>query len=239
MARYDKLEELLKHLDDVLRVEINRLDVTGFDELNALTAKHMLTEMLDRLIKANRKAYKEMAKSASHEVADELVRLFPMLFVKNDAELENDEKGKKLKPKTIYPTNEYIDGLLGEPNPVTNYLYYPEAERKRSRLYEVVMVALLTRNRVLYHDNLRKFSSLWHTQTVEYGITVIDKTRMKVLEINGIKKVKWIAEKDDKTCSICKERDGKIYDLDKIPPKPHYNCRCWIEPIIEDSEKNT
>lgn len=215
MARYEKLDELLKSLDGVLRKEVNRLDVTGFDELNAITTKRLTKDMTDRLTKENRKAYKEMAKEATHEVALELDEL------------------NVLTPKTIYPTNEYIDGLLGEYNPITDYLYYPEVERKRSRLYEAIMVALLMNNRTKYHDALRKFASLWHTQTTEYGITVIDKTRTKTMTINGIKKVRWVAEKDEKTCEVCKKRDGKVYEVGKIPPKPHYNCRCWVVPIIE------
>lgn len=238
MARYDKLDELLKALDKVLRVEINRFDVIAFDELNALSTKKMLDEMMDNLKKANRNAYKEMARASTKEVADELIKLFPLVFGTNGEE-KDEEQGKKLKPKTIYPTNEFIDGILDEPNPVTNYLYYPECERKRSRLFEVIMVALLTRSRTKYHDNLRKFASLWHTQTIEYGITVIDRTRIKTLEENGIKKVKWETEKDDKVCSVCKERNGKEYKIREVPPKPHYNCRCWLVPIIEDQKKNT
>lgn len=220
---YERLDELLKSLDDVLRKEINRLDVTGFDELNALTAKNMLKDMLERLLKANNKAYKELVRQASIEASQEVVAMY-------------EEEGKKLKPKTIYPTESYIDGILGEANPITNYLYYPEADRKRSRLYEAIMVALLTRNRTKYHDNLRKFASLWHTQTVEYGITVVDKARMNTLVANGIEKVMWVAEKDEKTCSVCRKRDGQIYSVKNVPSKPHYNCRCWLVPI---KKKNT
>lgn len=41
----------------------------------------------------------------------------------------------------------------------------------------------------------------------------------------------WETVKDDKTCKICKENNGKIYKLNEIPiPKPpvHVYCRCKI-----------
>ena len=44
MARYDLADELLKKLDAELRREINRLDVIGFDELNAMTIKSKTEE---------------------------------------------------------------------------------------------------------------------------------------------------------------------------------------------------
>lgn len=30
---------------------------------------------------------------------------------------------------------------------------------------------------------------------------------------------------------IAKERDGKIYPINAIPPKPHPGCRCWYEEV--------
>lgn len=37
----------------------------------------------------------------------------------------------------------------------------------------------------------------------------------------------WRAKKDEKTCSICKSLDGKIYRY--VPDKAHPNCRCTLE----------
>jgi SPP1 gp7 family putative phage head morphogenesis protein len=52
----------------------------------------------------------------------------------------------------------------------------------------------------------------------------------------GIEEVEWVAEDDSRTCKICRERNGKVYKIDEIPPKPHYNCRCTLK-LTEKSLK--
>ena len=34
-----------------------------------------------------------------------------------------------------------------------------------------------------------------------------------------------------KVCETCRERNGKIYSINSIPPKPHRRCRCVYEPM--------
>lgn len=52
---------------------------------------------------------------------------------------------------------------------------------------------------------------------------------------NGRRKVRWITgESDGRECSICRERDGKEYDIDAAPRLPaHPNCRCCYAPVVE------
>lgn len=59
-----------------------------------------------------------------------------------------------------------------------------------------------------------------------------NKMRMKG---SGIKKVIWLAAKDERTCPICKKRDHKIYDIDKVknPIDVHVNCRCTYTDYVE------
>lgn len=210
---YETADKLIALLDEKLRRYINRLDVTGFAELNALTVQNETTEMLKRLLKDNEEAFKKIAEDAKAEAATDIENL----------------TGEKAV--LIATGSKYIDEILSQYNEITEYLYYPEADRKRARLSEALIVAIMLRDRQKYHDNLRKFASLWHTQTVQYEITVTDETRTDMFKKNGIRKVKWNAEHDDKTCKECKERDGKIYPIDKVPGKPHYNCRCWLTPV--------
>ena len=49
----------------------------------------------------------------------------------------------------------------------------------------------------------------------------------------GIKHVKWSAAHDDRTCGICKEYDGKIFDINKCPIILHPNCRCTPLPVMD------
>ena len=52
---------------------------------------------------------------------------------------------------------------------------------------------------------------------------------------NGRRKVRWITgESDGRECSVCRERDGKEYDIDAAPRLPaHPNCRCCYAPVVE------
>lgn len=210
---YETADRLIALLDKKLRRYINRLDVTGFSELNALVIQRETTELIKKLLADNKEAFRKIAEDAIAEAATDIENL-------------TGEQAKRVKAD-----DKYVDEILNQYNEITGYLYYPEADRKRARLSEALIVALMLLDRSKYHDNLRKFANLWHTQTVQYEITITDETRVDIFDRNGIKKVKWNAEHDEKTCKVCKERDGQIYPIDKVPAKPHYNCRCWLTPV--------
>ena len=218
---YETADKLIALLDEKLRRYINRLDVTGFAELNALTVQNETTEMLKRLLKDNEEAFKKIAEDAKAEAATDIENL----------------TGEKAV--LIATGSKYIDEILSQYNEITEYLYYPEADRKRSRLSEALIVALMLDSREKYHYQLRKFAHLWHTQTKQYGDTIVDTFREKTFKENGIKYVKWQSEHDDKVCGTCEDMNGKIYKISDIPPKPHYNCRCWIEPIEKADNKKS
>ena len=188
----------------------------GFDELSAPRITKITKEMVSRLLKSNKREYQKIAKEATEEAS-------------------NDINAIGIKATPIPISEKYVDETLGEYNPVTGYLYYPEADRKRSRLAEALITAVILGLRADYHKELKKFADLWHTQTLQYAETMVDKTRIKTFKKNGIKRVVWVSEHDNRVCEECKERDGKIYPINAIPTKPHYNCRCWIEPLKEDN----
>lgn len=205
---------LIAILTTELRKEVNRLDVMGFDELSAPRITKLTKEMVSRLLKSNKREFLKIAREATQEASDDVAAL-----------------GVVAAPIPV--NDKYVDEVLGEYNPVTGYLYYPEADRKRSRLAEALITAVILGLRPDYHKELKKFADLWHTQTLQYAETMVDQTRLKTLKKNGIKHVRWVSEKDNRVCEECKERDGKIYPINDIPTKPHYRCRCWIEPLLE------
>ena len=86
-------------------------------------------------------------------------------------------------------------------------------------------------NRQMFQDSLRRTANLWWTQTAQYGISAVDEAVIQGFKDKGVKEVRWIAADDEKTCPTCGERDNKVYRLNKIPPKPHYGCRCHIVPV--------
>lgn len=209
--QYELTDLLITALTSELRREINRFEVTGFDELNAPRVTRLTKDMVARLLLSNKRAYLRIAKRATEEAAEEV----------NGVPIPINDK--------------YVDSMLAEYNPITGYLYLAEADRKRARLAEALIAAILIGSRVDYRTQLKKFAVLWKTQTQQYAIDTVDKTRIRTLKKNGIKFVRWETEKDDRVCEECKKRNGKIYPINAIPSKPHYGCRCWIVPVTKDS----
>lgn len=121
----------------------------------------------------------------------------------------------------------WLSGILDAYDPVTRYVYTREWERKR-QLYVEGMIA----------GEDKAFESKLSTarlakQAVQYTITVADKAQVDAYKANGVKKVKWVSEKDSRVCKECSNRDGNVYSINSIPPKPHIHCRCRIEPVEE------
>lgn len=210
---YKFLDSLLEKVKKRIRREINRLGVMGFDNLNVTNTKKVTKEMFDRLLAENEKAYQKAAKDAYSK-----------------AKKKAEENGYEKQEKTDL-TSGWLLGVLTAYNMITGYLYDREAERKMLRLNEQILTAREYENREMYNESLRKLANMWWTQTLQYGVTVVDEATIQAYEDMGVDKVKWIATVDKRTCEVCRERNGKIYELSKVPAKTHYNCRCYLEPV--------
>lgn len=211
---YGYLDSLLAKAKKKIRTEFNHLGVMGFDSLNVVNTKKLTKEMFDRLLADNEKTYRKAADDAY-------------------------SKGKKKARSAGYTEvkeaegigGEWLVGILLAYNLVTGYLYDREVERKRLRLNEQILTAKEYNSREMYNDSLRRTANLWWTQTFQYGITVVDEATIQAYADMGVDKVRWVAELDNRTCKVCRERNGKIYELSKVPTKTHYNCRCYLEPV--------
>jgi SPP1 gp7 family putative phage head morphogenesis protein len=211
---YEYLDSLLAKAKKKVRTEFNRLGVMGFDSLNVVNTKKITKEMFDRLLVDNEKTYRKAADDAY-------------------------SKGKKKAQSAGYTEvkeaegvgGEWLAGILLAYNLVTGYLYDREVERKRLRLNEQILTAREYDSREMYNDGLRRTANLWWTQTAQYGIDVVDNATIRAYKDMGVDKVKWIAELDSRTCQVCRDRNGVIYELSKVPKKTHYNCRCYLEPV--------
>ena len=211
---YRNLDSLLAKAKKKIRTEFNRMGVMGFDSLNVVNTKKITKEMFDRLLADNEKTYRKAAENAYSE-------------------------GKKKASGAGYTEVKEAEGIGGEwllgillaYNLVTGYLYDREAERKRLRLNEQILTAREYNSREMYSDSMRRTANLWWTQTSQYGIDVVDAATYQAYVDMGVKKVKWVAELDSRTCKTCRERNGVIYRLTEVPEKTHYNCRCYLEPV--------
>ncbi|MBR5874276.1 MAG: hypothetical protein IKY90_06045 [Oscillospiraceae bacterium] len=200
---YQYLDEQLTKAKKKLRTEFNRLSVTGFDELNVVNTRKITKDMFDRLLSDNEKMYLKVAKKAYSAAGG------------------NDNP----------PNEEWLVGVLAMYNLVTGYLYKSEAERKRLRLNEQILTAREYASRQMYNDSLRKTANLWYTQTMQYGISVVDEATLKAYKDMGIKEVEWVSMVDGKECKDCASRNGKIYKITEVPEKSHYGCRCYLRPV--------
>ena len=210
---YNYLDTLLAKLKKKLRTEFNRLGMLGFDELNVVNTKKVTKEMFDRLTAENEKVYKKVAVDAYGKAKKTAADA-------GHTEKENSEIG-----------SEWLMGVLLAYNFVTGYLYDREAERKRLRLNEQILTSREYDDRQMFNDSLRRTANLWWTQTLQYGIDVVDEAVLQAYKDMGVEEVRWKAKIDKRTCKVCRERNDKIYKILEVPRKTHYNCRCYLEPV--------
>ncbi len=120
----------------------------------------------------------------------------------------------------------FIEEFFEEYNPVTKYVFKNELSRKESRLFESLVADALDRN-----HSYKTAEKLLVRQVKQSTIDLEDEVAKTVYKALGVKRVQWVAEHDERTCGVCHELDGKIYDLKDIPPKQHYQCRCYLIPV--------
>lgn len=133
-----------------------------------------------------------------------------------------DEKSKK-KAKNHYRTKD-VKKFLKSYNPVTKYIFNKEYERKKARLFEALISTSGDKKEL---DTAMRLLS---RQTKWYCDLVTDKAVLDAMLDSGIKRVVWCTEEDEKVCADCYQLDGKVFNIDRIPVKPHPNCRCHVEP---------
>jgi SPP1 gp7 family putative phage head morphogenesis protein len=209
---YKHLDTLLEKAKKKLRTEFNRLGLLGFDELNVTNTKKVTKAMFDRLLSENEKMYKKAADKAYSK-----------------AKMKAQEAGYREEEEKELGGG-WLTGVLLAYSFVTGYVYNREAERKRLRLNEQILTAREFDDRQLLNSGLQRSANLLWTQTTQYGITVVDKATLQGYKDMGVKEVRWKSVIDGRECKVCRERNGKIYKISKVPEKTHYGCRCILEP---------
>lgn len=51
---------------------------------------------------------------------------------------------------------------------------------------------------------------------------------------SGVKKFRWLAAIDPRTCPECVRRDGRVFEWGEEMPPLHPDCRCTILAVVED-----
>jgi SPP1 gp7 family putative phage head morphogenesis protein len=210
---YRLADKLLEQLKKLIRREFNRLGIFGFDELNAPRVTAETISLFDRLMRENERLYLQVAKRA---YGDAIAAAIAAGY---------EDPGENLINAS------WVGNLLASYNFVSGYLYESEAERKRLRLAEQMMTAKEYQSRAQYNDSVRRSANLWWTQAAHYMLEAVDKATLDGLKDSGVEKVKWNTNIDGRECKICRARNGMVYPIDKVPPKEHRNCRCYITPV--------
>ena len=73
-------------------------------------------------------------------------------------------------------------------------------------------------------------NAIARTETVRLA----NKGLINLFKENKIKKVRWIAALSDRTCPICMDLSGQVFEIDTVSPPPaHVNCRCSLISIAK------
>ena len=192
-----------------IRQEFRHNRLALFDEMNVVQTKKHIDKLHKKIFKIIKSEFLVVANDIYAEVSDEAIALG-----------FNGDLGD------IDET--WIEEFFEKYSPVTKYVFTNELERKLSRLFEALIADL--------EERLESYSTtekLLVRQVKQSGIEFEDSITEEVYRDLGIEKVQWVSEQDDKTCGICAELDGEIFDLEDVPPKQHINCRCYITAVKE------
>lgn len=196
--------------DDAIK-RMNRRNIRAFDTLRLMKADEI------NILRKVKKVYDDSAEYARelyYEVAVDAYIVAMIQAHKTNAEATRDvEKVIDL---------DWVDELLEETDFVTLYQFMNEKDRKAERLAEA-MEAVERRN-----DEIDKALRWWTVQVGQYAVNTVDRARLEAFRRAGVKKVRWNTEKDERVCDKCDPLDGKVFDIEEVPPKMHINCRCYL-----------
>ena len=192
-----------------IRQEFRHNRLALFDEVNVTGVKKHVHKLYKDVYKIIKKEFLAMLNPLYQEIYDEALALG------FDGDLEDLDEG-------------WIEDFFDEYNPVTKYVFSNEMDRKESRLFESLVASSTEKT-----QSYKTAENLLIRQIRQYAIDLEDAITKLVYRAVGVKKVMWNAEHDHKTCGVCDEMDGQIFNLNDVPPKQHYQCRCWITPVKE------
>lgn len=197
---------------------------TRSDELNYLyvdkVTEHYVKEFVERWNKLKRRKKKSDAWfiAMMDEFYEDLYLLCLMAY-------EDIAKHYYLAGKQKINQRWVKDKVLKIYDPVTLYVFDNEIERKKGRHIEGVLASSEPDKE---HDRaLKNFTQMFN----QFADETADTAHLESLKDEGEKKVVWVSVKDNRRCHICKERDGEIYPISRVPEKPHIGCRCHVERI--------
>lgn len=74
----------------------------------------------------------------------------------------------------------------------------------------------------------------WNRQLEEISVDLERKYILNDMKERGISKVMWITQRDERVCPYCESLDGLIFEIDRLPARPHINCRCTFKEVADE-----
>ncbi len=211
MARtpYRLTDEAAEKITSKIHKDFRHNRLALFDEMNVLqTRKHI----------------KKLYKSVDKNIKKEFSKILELLY----EELYNEAKAFGFDGDIQDLDEGWIEEFFDEYNPTTKYVFSNELDRKESRLFESIVADIESKI-----QSYKTAERLLNNQVKHNSILLEDSVTKIAYKDAGVKKVKWIAEDDYKTCSVCRDLDQAFFLLEEVPFKPHPNCRCYIIPVKE------
>lgn len=191
------------------------LGTAAFDELNILKPKQFTqSELL--------KAAQELYNTLDYEARYELLLLAQAIYKK-----QGGNEG------TIAAM--WLSGLLEEYDPVTKYVYAHEVDRKEARFAESIIASNNLKEK---KEESKTAQRLWAGMVKQYADTVTTRAVLEAWKEQGVEKVRWVTVHDERRCKECRKRDNRVYDIDKVPSRPHWGCRCRLVPYRRGGAAN-
>lgn len=217
-----------------------RLVLAGFDELNVITTMQAVYAALDSDARRRYTAlfldkYAEVL-GALDDPSSGASRHLPHRGKDQGERGVGDAAPYRGNPGAEDSVDElaeaFITGLLEEPDAVTRYAWGAEVLRKKDRAAEAVNAARTRGEKV---KELERALRLWSQMAQQYADEVSDGAALAAFRASGVKTVIWFTQDDPKVCGECGALDGQKFPIGKIPPKPHWRCRCWLWPVEDET----
>ena len=222
---YKPLDDFLKRLKKKIKTIFAPLFVSGFDELHIIRLTKITAEMYSELDEFNRKNYEELVKHA---------RKWAEGVLKQAQSKADRETGKMIRNLSKDDVRHFVNQYLKGYDPVTQYVYTKEVDRKRMRLNEAVMTAREFQDIGKLQKAVKKAADLWFTQSSQYALDLMIEEIKQAYEEDDITLKRWNTQRDEKVCKECGDLDGKVFDSEDYPKPPHYGCRCYPTPVLNE-----
>lgn len=160
---------------------------------------------------------------ASHEIYDEAYSLAEREATRLAQTIYADHSNEE----RVFDAAGFVLALILAYNPVTKYVFRNEIDRKRARFAE----GLISSDRP--QEEIARAKRLLAATNAQFMDDVTFDTMVTAFRDNGTRYVRWVTSPDDRRCKVCAAMHGKRYPIDRVPPKPHIHCRCWVEEEVD------